>query len=336
MQGPRLALLLLILSGQALAWHYPSSDICVPHSKLNFFHDKQGNLSAKEALDHLRKGPLKRSPQTLRYGYTTGTVWLYLEVTKKEAEWQKCALELANPQLDDIKIYHVRKDGDLETAREIGDSYPFADRMLQVRNYVLPYRADDHHEFVISLRSTATMTIPIKVQWRDAYINDAARDYLLLGLFYGLMIFFIFFGLHSYISFRSNAYLLYSAFALSMLLFFVDRDGIAYQFLWPHSTEWKLRSVRVFAAISMGLGVLYFTYVLRLEQLLVRIFSFGYAGLCALYVVVLLIVHPSYTNQATILLGTLTPIAMVALPLVGLREKRIFAPICLPPVPARS
>lgn len=312
---------------RANAWHYPTKDFCAAETRLNFLHDQDNDLGPDQALNKLRGQPLGESPQNIHYGYTKGTVWLYL-TTQFHEEWQKCILELGNPQLDRVVVYQ-NIDAELKEIATMGDFLPFSERFYRVRNYVFPFRADGNHEFLISLQSTATMTVPIKVQWRDLFVNDGSLDYLLLGLFYGLMIFFIFFGLHSFISFRSKAYLLYSAFALSMLLFFVDRDGIAYQFLWPNSTEWKLRSVRVFAAISMGLGVLYFTYILRLRSRAVLAFSYGYAGLCVLLVIGLLVLDPAITNVPTILIGAITPFAMVALPLVAMRKKRIFAPYML-------
>lgn len=322
-----IAILLLPKLAEAHYGHYHGPDFCAHNTRFSYLHDAKNELTKEQVFQNLKGQKLIASPLNLHYGYTKGTVWLYFK-TKYHKDWQKCVLELANPQLDKIRIFEQVK-GRLELDIEMGDLLPFKDRRLQLRNYVYPFRADGDREFLVSMQSSATMTVPVMAQWRDAYINTSSQDYLVLGLFYGLMIFFIFFGLHSYISFRSNAYLLYSGFATALLLFFVDRDGIAYQFLWPNSTEWKLRSVRVFASISMAFGVLYFTYILRLASRRILCFSYGYAGVCILLATALFVFDPAVTNIPTIIVAAATPVAMVVLPLIGIRKGRLFAPYML-------
>ena len=276
-------------ASSAYAWHFPTHDYCAADTDLNYFLDSENKSTPSDVLSLLRNSPLKKSPQNLHYGYTKGTVWLYLKV-KTNHDLMKCTLEFANPQLDKITVYHVINDVPSQVA-EMGDSFTFEHRFYRTRNYVFPFRSENQ-EFVISLHSNATMTVPIKIISRDKLVNEISLDYLLLGFFYGIMVFFIFFGFHSYISFKDRAYFLYGLFALSMLLFFMDRDGITYQLFWPNATYWKLRSARVFAALGMALGVFYYVHILQVDKRWLRNTSYAYIALCLLLGVSLLILPP--------------------------------------------
>ncbi len=326
MRGKWLAFLCLLVTNGLAGWDFPAHESCAEDTDLTYFLDSSNKLSVSSALSASRKLPLKKSPQNLHYGYTAGTVWIYLKV-KDNPEVLKCILELANPQLDDILIYHVEEEKPIQVS-QMGDLHTFQNRFYKTRHYTFPFRTENQ-EFLISLKSSATMTVPLTIVSRDQFVNEVSLDYLLLGLFYGIMIFFIFFGFHSFISFRDKAYLLYGLFALSILFFFMDRDGINYQFFWPNATYWKHRSVRVFASIAMAFGVSYFIHILQIKSWWIRTICFSYVGLCFLLALSLLIFDPHFTNIPTIIVSFGTPILMIALPMLSLKRDKIFAPFML-------
>lgn len=319
----RVLLVIMIWSNVAFSWYYPSHDFCAEDTEISFLHDPEGSLSQDAVLEKLRGAPKVLSPQTLSFGYTKGKVWLYLKVSKAEG-LQKCVLELANPQLDEIEIYQFVGGQSFKVA-SMGDQFSFTERFYRVRNYVFPFQADQNQEFIISLQSSATMTVPVSIKWRDQYVNDSSLDYLLLGLFYGLMLCFIFVGIHNLVSFREKSFGTYALFAIFLMFFFLDRDGIAYQFLWPHSTYWKLRSVRVFAAIAMGFGVLYFVQILQVQRFWLKLLTYTYIALAWSLGIVLLFVDPSLTNIPTIIVSSGTPILMIVLSLSRIKDEDLYA-----------
>ncbi|MFK7826134.1 MAG: 7TM-DISM domain-containing protein [Oligoflexales bacterium] len=211
----------MIWSNVAFSWYYPSHDFCAEDTQISFLHDPDGSLSQDAVLERLRGAPKVLSPQTFSFGYTKGKVWLYLKVAKAEG-LQKCVLELANPQLDEIEIYQFIGGKSFKVA-SMGDQFSFTERFYRVRNYVFPFQADQNQEFIISLQSSATMTVPVSIKWRDQYVNDSSLDYLLLGLFYGLMLCFIFVGIHNLVSFREKSFGIYALFAIFLMLWRIAR-----------------------------------------------------------------------------------------------------------------
>lgn len=318
--------LTLLIPMKLLAWGYAGTDVCVQVATLQIFHDPESRLTPEEALAQTTAQPRYSSPHRIAEGYTKGTVWLLLQTQRAISGngYQKCVLELANPQLDRVQIYHP-ENGVLTRVVEMGDQKNFMERLVPVRNYIFPYHAEQYHRFLFALQSTATMTVPLKVQWRDHFIADSSKDYLLLGLFYGLMLFFIFFGLHTFVSFRDKSYFFYSLFAIFMLLFFLDRDGIAYQYFWTDSPDWKMRSVRIFSALSMLAGTTYFFSILNLWRGPGKWLWGSYAVLSVLLIGALFKLHPSSTHHLAIYAGGATAVLWVALSGFALGMRRFFA-----------
>ncbi|MFM7021660.1 MAG: sensor histidine kinase [Flavobacteriales bacterium] len=65
------------------------------------------------------------------------------------------------------------------------------------------------------------------------FTSYATREYLGLGLFYGILIFVLLYNLMIFINTREKLYLHYVLFVLSGLFTCALQDGIALQFLWP-------------------------------------------------------------------------------------------------------
>ena len=327
MQGFTLATFLLFVATTALSRNSPAPDFCSSDTEIAVFHDKSGKLPLTEALATVRSKESKHSPVMIHYGYTSGSVWLYLKAGKYDGH-PDCALDLANPQLDQIDIWKVR-DGQFKLATAMGDRFPFENRQLQTANFVFPFRADHDQEWLVRLKSTATMTVPVTVQHRDTYTESATLDYFGHGIFYGFMAFFTFFAIHSFITFKNIAYAVYGFYAAAMLLFFVDRDGIAYQFLWPNAVEWKYFSVRAIASMAMASGVFYYSKILELQNRWIIGLARTYSAIGVALGISVIFLDPGITNVPTILISFFSPILLIILPIVALKKEKIFAPYLL-------
>lgn len=322
MQHLSLSFLLFIISTFTQASYQDQISLCTFHTKTYHFLDENDKLTPEEALDIFHKQDERASSHLLNYGYTKGKIWLFIKTIPSKPEL-KCILELKNPQLDNIVIYDLKNKSPREKA-QIGDDRPFYDRFYLTRNYVIPFDS----EMLIGIKSTATMNIPFLIQEESLFASHVSTDYLLLGLFYGMMILFIFFGFHSFISFKNYGFLIYTFFAVSMLLFFMDKDGISFQYLWPHATTWKVASVRFFAAISMMFAVLYYSIILDVGRK-TAFFCYFYVFACFVLATTLPFLDSSKTNLATIIISFGTPLFMIILPLSVLKNNKTFAPYLL-------
>ena len=74
------------------------------------------------------------------------------------------------------------------------------------------------------------------VNW---FISYALDEYFFFGIFYGMILVFGLYNLMMFIAMRQKQYLYYIAYNLSIGLYEMCADGIAYQYIWPSSPVWN-------------------------------------------------------------------------------------------------
>jgi hypothetical protein len=74
------------------------------------------------------------------------------------------------------------------------------------------------------------------VNW---FISYALDEYFFFGIFYGMILVFGLYNLMMFIAMRQKQYLYYIAYNLSIGLYEMCADGIAYQYIWPDSPIWN-------------------------------------------------------------------------------------------------
>lgn len=139
-----------------------------------------------------------------------------------------------------------------------GADFPYAERLFQHKNF----------EFLINNKQAGTYTYYFKVRTRDDanviivyrsvgwFIHYALTEYFSYGIFYGIILIFCFHNLLMFLAIRRRQYLIYVFYLLSVGMFEMSSDGIAYQYVWPNSPNWNqyaygfaLYGVSIFALI---------------------------------------------------------------------------------------
>ena len=149
---------------------------------------------------------------------------------------------------------------------------------------------------------------------------------LILGIFYGLMLLIVLYGIISYYVTRNHGFLFYSSFAFFTLWFFIEKDGFAYQYLWTNNTIWQAKGVRLVSYFASSCGVLYYTYFLN-DSLnkIIRYIAYLHASLCFLSVLVTLFLPASSTPYLTILLTIFGTLLMISISIFAYIKQNIFA-----------
>lgn len=306
----------------------PAENYCKNFISFNFFHDENSGYNPATAINKLRPLSLLTSPQVINVGYTTKSVWAYFKISPTKnisKNFEKCIIQLNNPLLDEINIYEVEND-QLKPIATMGDKYPFKQRFFQARNFVFPVYINANHEYLLELKSTANMTVPIEIEWDEQFADENAMDNFYSTIFYVTMVVFILFGISRFIYFKNTAYLIYALYALFMLLFFFDRDGFAFKLLWPYGNAWKQKTPRFFATISMGLGVVYYAHMIKTRLKALNTTVYIYIGIVALYAMSILYLEPKYTFLPTQFIALGSPILMFLISLFPIKKDQSYAP----------
>lgn len=197
--------------------------------------------------------------ESLNFGYTSDRFWFRFDIENPSPATTERMLEISYPVLDHVEVYIY--SGDRFTQIALGDKFPFAQRPVRHRNFILPlrFKAGEKMSFIMRVDTTSSMQIPISL-WNSAdFIDHEQTSSLIQGLYFGCIGIMIFYNLFVFLSLREPGYFWYVAYVISMGSMVAAINGLSFQYLWPNATEWNDQSI----VISLSCLVLFVTLFTR-------------------------------------------------------------------------
>lgn len=282
-----LAVILLIWPPLLTAQSLSNADQQALMDDLRILEDPKGNLTLATAISH--QGWEDHKGGTFNAGFSQSTWWLRVPVRNPGNVSQERLLSISYPLLGDITIHQIADDGSIESVR-MGFNYPFFDRPIDHRMFILPMRWEpgEQKELVIRVESSSSLQVPLTLWKSDAFYSATAYDNLAHGIFFGTLLAIAAYNLLLFLSLRDLNYLIYVASVIFILLLIASINGFTYRFLWPEATRWNSQAVEVFIALAVGFSALFTRQFLEL---------------------------PKYSTFLTRLVGAIIGIAAVSVPL---------------------
>ncbi len=134
----------------------------------------------------------------------------------------------------------------------------FENRLYKHKNFefLLNNQSKGEHYYYFKVRSHNLVNIIIVYRTVDHFIHYALTEYLTYGIFYGMILIFCLHNLLMFLAIKKRHYLFYVLYILSVGLYEMCTDGIAFQYVWPNSPGWNeyaygtaLYSVSLFALL---------------------------------------------------------------------------------------
>lgn len=223
-------------------------------------------------IGDVRKEPLfshfERNTMTVpNYGYTSSTYWVYFEVENNSTFTEK-VLEIPYPPLNEIDIYMYGHNGELLQELQLGAKYPFDERPLFYPNFSFYFDVEENEQrtFFIRFDTEGSMQMPIQIWERSEFVAQKQLDYLFFGIFYGITGVMALYNLFLFFSLKHTSYLYYVLVILSTSMISICLNGIGFQYLWPDSPWWNMRSIVFFMSLATVLGLLFTDSFLDLKQ----------------------------------------------------------------------
>jgi hypothetical protein len=186
---------------------------------------------------------LKSTPQTKDQ---SATYWYRIKIKHNSKAEKRYLLEFFDQTIDHVTAYLPQKDGSYKQV-QFGDTYAFNKRELHHKNFEL-YIKNDNDEaqvYYFKFKSSQISDVIIVLRTVDWFISYALDEYFFFGIFYGMILVFSFYNLLMFIAMRQRQYLYYVLYNLSVGLFEMSTDGIAYQYLWSFAPAWNQISYAV-------------------------------------------------------------------------------------------
>ncbi|MGI0153661.1 sensor domain-containing diguanylate cyclase [Pseudidiomarina sp. WS423] len=200
--------------------------------------------------------------EAVSFGYTPQAYWFKVSVGANDADR---ILYLGYPLLDSIDVYFVQA-GQVLSQVSMGDQYPFAQRPIHNKNFVVPLPTHAAHDIYLRVQTESSLRFPLEIWPPLQFMEFHQYQVAATGLYFGLILCMVFYNLFTYLVTRDRSFLNYSAYTLSVGLLMAGLDGVGYQYLWPGSVWIQDRIVTMIGSIMILFATLVTMGVLQTKQ----------------------------------------------------------------------
>lgn len=276
-----LRLLLLLLGSMSLlaaGFAYAETVTLAPNQALiklsnglQYVEAPDGDTSLASALAISNQRWKTSYSNNLNLSYTERPYWFRTTLYNPGKVTLQRQLEFAYPVLDYIELFTIDSNG--QAQREImGDKFPFESRPYPHRNFVVPLeiRAGETLQLYMRVHTSSALQMPLQLWQADAREAHDQKQLLLQGLYFGTMLVMLIYNLILFFGIRDWNYLLYVLWITCIGGFLASFNGLAFQYLWPHATEWNDQSIVVLLSLANVFGICFSIAFLQLKQNLPR------------------------------------------------------------------
>lgn len=164
---------------------------------------------------------------------TEKTYWLFFKVINTVAD-ENNVIELYDFNIDKVSIF-LFKNKKLQLENHAGYLSNFNDRILHHKNFSYPFNLAQHDtlEVFMRLKSDKKSLLNPVIKTRIKHTKYTLKEYLLLGLFYGVFFLVTIYNLIYFFILREKTYLIYVFYLIFISFYFLSQDGVGFQYLWP-------------------------------------------------------------------------------------------------------
>lgn len=212
------------------------------HADVQGLEDEGGKFT----LDEVRSAAFDRRFKDAKGVYpknfnNKSYYWYRIKVKLNHVTPNKESLiEFFDQTTDDITAFIPDSDGIYHSTHS-GAAFNFNNRLYRHKNF--EFRILDRHDgvytYYFKVRSKEQVNVIIVYRTIDYFIYYALSEYLTYGFFYGMVIIFCLHNLLMFIAVKRLQYLFYVGYILSVGIYEMSVDGIAFQYVWPNSPNWN-------------------------------------------------------------------------------------------------
>lgn len=233
----------------ASSWTHPEivaltddlDELCLAREKVLYFADTSATLETDEIKLLLENGKnfIPSTAQDLINDHVNSAYWLYFEISNHSESHKAFRLEMFDFDIDEVMLVRINTPKSIQ--KVAGFALPFNKRSVQHKNisFDLNINKSETGQYLMRFQSRKKNVLEPMIRSYERIINYGLKEYILFGLFYGLMLLVIFYNLLYFIILKVKHYLLFVSFASSVLLYFLSQNGTGFQYLWNNSPSFN-------------------------------------------------------------------------------------------------
>jgi hypothetical protein len=229
------------------------------YNEIESFEDKSGKLTFAQVSDPSFTAQFAPSKiYTPKITNLNTNYWYRIKIRHDQSTKNNWLLEFFDQTIDDIEVYSPGIDNKYTTSY-LGSRHPFLQRLYQHKNFSLNINSNLYGDntYYIRVKSHQPANVIVVLRSVSWFIHYALDEYFFFGIFYGMLLVFSLYNLMMFFAIRQIQYLYYIMYNLSIGLYEMCADGIAYQYIWPNSPVWNQYAYGVALFFASIFGMLF-------------------------------------------------------------------------------
>ncbi|GCC50027.1 hypothetical protein SanaruYs_02420 [Chryseotalea sanaruensis] len=225
---------------------------------LEYYIDSTNTLTLEDVSKTAFQSRFKRHSDYQNTDFNINTAyWVKFPIKLNAESKKKWLIEFYDQSIDYLEIHVPSKNGEYSSVYT-GDKHPFAERVLLHKNFEATVDMFSNETVVCYFKVTSHEFADIRIVFRSVnrFVYYALNEYLLYGMFYGMIIIISLYNFLVYLAIREIKNIYYIFYILSVALYAASLDGIGFQFLWPelpalnsYATGFALYSLIIWALL---------------------------------------------------------------------------------------
>ncbi len=206
-----------------------------------FLEDPGSNLKFDDIKSDSYQAKFKSNINYYPKNYNRSSAyWYRIKIKFTKDIDQSTIFEFYDQITDHIEAYLPDGKGNYVKSKT-GADLSFSERLYQHKNFEFLVNDTKKGEQVYYFRVKSKDQVNVIIVFRtiERFIQYGLTEYLTFGFFYGMIVIFSFHNLLMFIAVKRRQYLFYILYILSVGLYEMSTDGIAFQYLWPNHPVWN-------------------------------------------------------------------------------------------------
>lgn len=184
--------------------------------------------------------------------------WIRFEVVNQSNhdEW---ILEFAFPLIHELDLY-VKEGDEFVHFYKTGADFPFHQREMNHRYFAfnLDIEPGETMTFYGLAVGSGDLHPPVYIWEKNSFLEKTQTEFVLLGIFYGIVLVMIVYNLYLFISLRLKSYIYYVLVIIFTLFGKLSINGLGFQYIWSNYPNWNVISTPFWVTIAC-ICIVFFT-----------------------------------------------------------------------------
>jgi two-component system, sensor histidine kinase LadS len=221
------------------------------------FEDSTQKINSQEAWQIFKTQDFrKQNSHSFNPGFTTSNFWVVVKPGSEARGAQE--LEIGTSQINHIEFYQIENDKPV-VKYITGDHYPYSTRPVSTLNFNFPVVQNNIYLLKIDKRNESLQLTFVTKPEKD-FVNETIQSSLVIGIFSGVIILMLIFGIYLFIISREFVYLFYVLYVTFGWIYVLANLGYGYKYLWPDIPFFSARARPLSALFTIGLSLNFLEY----------------------------------------------------------------------------